>query len=179
MSSLSRASMIAAALLALAGCDRETRDYRGLPLTETGPQLSSGMDPRGHSYEINAYQIGQGQRYYMAFNCVGCHGLGGGGMGPPLIDDEWRYGSNMEDIVRSILGGRPNGMPAFNGRITEQQAWQIAAFVRSLGAHTPLDTRPGRTEDMQSREPLSLEKPMPPIRVTPDQDTSTKEDNPE
>jgi cytochrome c oxidase cbb3-type subunit 3 len=179
MSSPFRISLAIAAALALNGCDRETRDYRGKPLPETGPQLTSGLDARGHAYEINAFQISQGQRYYMAFNCAGCHGLGGGGMGPPLIDDEWRYGGNMEDIVRSILGGRPNGMPAFNGRITEQQAWQIAAFVRSLGAHTPADTRPGRTDDMQSREPLSLEEPMPPVKASPDQDTSTKEDNPE
>lgn len=179
MSSLCRASMVAAALMAVAGCDRETRDYRGSPLPETGPQLSSGLDPRGHSYEINAFHISNGARYYTAFNCNGCHGSGGGGMGPPLIDDEWRYGGNMEDIVRSILGGRPNGMPAFNGRITEQQAWEIAAYVRSLGAHTPADTRAGRTDDVQSREPLSLEEPMAPTRATPEQDTSTKEDNPE
>ncbi len=115
----------------------------------------------------------------MAFNCVGCHGMGGGGMGPPLIDDEWRYGAEMEDIVRTILDGRPQGMPAFRGRITETQAWQLAAFVRSLGAHTPVDTRPGRTDGMSTREPLSLEE-APEIRdVTAAEDAATPEDNPE
>ena len=179
MSSHCRISLAAMALLALAGCDRERRDYRGQPVAETGPVLASGVDPRGQAYQINAFQIAQGQRWYMAFNCVGCHGTGGGGMGPPLIDDEWRYGGEIEDIVRSILDGRPNGMPSFDGRITENQAWQIAAYVRSLGAHTPMDTRPGRTDDLMAREPLSLEEAMPPRRVTPEQDSATPEDNPE
>jgi cytochrome c oxidase cbb3-type subunit III len=179
MSSLSRTSLAALAVLALAGCDREQRAYRGQPVAETGPVLASGVDPRGEAYQVNAWQISQGQRWYMAFNCVGCHGTGGGGMGPPLIDDEWRYGAAMEDIVRSILGGRPNGMPAFGGRITEDQAWQLAAFVRSLGAHTPMDTRPGRTDDLMTREPLSLEEEPPIRRVTPEEDAATLEDNPE
>jgi cytochrome c oxidase cbb3-type subunit III len=165
--------------LALAGCDRETRDYRGRPVGESGPVLASGVDPRGKAYEINAFQIAQGQRYYMAFNCVGCHGTGGGGMGPPLMDDEWRYGGQMEDIVRTILDGRPQGMPSFQGRITENQAWQIAAFVRSLSAQTPADTRSGRTDDMMTREPLSLEEQTPINRVTPAEDAATPEDNPE
>ncbi|MFN3725487.1 MAG: c-type cytochrome [Allosphingosinicella sp.] len=179
MSSPCRTSLALLALLALAGCDRERRDYRGQPVAETGPVLASGVDPRAEAYQINAWQIGQGQRWYMAFNCVGCHGMGGGGMGPPLIDDEWRYGGEMEDIVRTILDGRPNGMPSFDGRITGNQAWQIAAFVRSLGAHTPMDTRPGRTEDLMAREPLSLEERMPPRRVTPEEDAATLEANPE
>ena len=179
MSSPSRISLALLALVALAACDRERRDYRGEPVSEVGPILASGVDPRGKTYETNAFHISQGQRYYVAFNCLGCHGLGGGGMGPPLIDDEWRYGGEMEDIVRTILEGRPQGMPAFKGRIAESQAWQIAAFVRSLGAHTPADTRPGRTDDMMSREPLSLEEPMEPRKVTPEEDQATPEDNPE
>ena len=167
------------ALLALAGCDREKRDYRGQPVSETRPILASGADPRGQAYQVNAWHIGQGQRYSTAFNCLGCHGLGGGGMGPPLIDDEWRYGGEIEDIVRTILDGRPNGMPAFRGRITESQAWQIAAFVRSLSAQTPMDTRPGRTDDMSTREPLSLEEKVPIRNVGAAEDAATPEDNPE
>jgi cytochrome c oxidase cbb3-type subunit 3 len=179
MSSPCRISLLLVGLVALAGCDRERRDYRGTPVAETRPVAASGVDPRASAYQVNAVQIGQGQRLYMAFNCAGCHGTGGGGMGPPLIDDEWRYGGQIEDIVRTILDGRPNGMPAFRGRITENQAWQIAAFVRSLSAQTPMDTRPGRTDDLSTREPLSLEERTPIRRVTPGQDAATGEDNPE
>jgi cytochrome c oxidase cbb3-type subunit III len=179
MSSPFRISLAAVALLALGGCDRERRDYRGAVVSESRPILASGVDPRGPAYEINAWHISQGQRWYTSFNCVGCHGTGGGGMGPPLMDDEWRYGGEIEDIVRTILDGRPQGMPAFRGRITENQAWQIAAFVRSLSAQTPMDTRSGRTEGLMAREPLSLEERPPIRRVTPEQDAATLEDNPE
>ena len=34
--------------------------------------------------------------------------------------------------MQSILQGRPNGMPAFGGKLPESEAWKIAAFVRSL-----------------------------------------------
>src|ERR1044071_3848683 len=43
--------------------------------------------------ETNAYAIAEGKRLYTQLNCVGCHANGGGGMGPPLMDDKWIYGS--------------------------------------------------------------------------------------
>jgi cytochrome c oxidase cbb3-type subunit 3 len=77
--------------------------------------------------------VADGKRLYGEMNCLGCHGpAGGGGMGPPFADAEWIYGSDPENIVQSILQGRPNGMPSFGGRLPEAEAWKIAAFVRSL-----------------------------------------------
>ena len=70
-------------------------------------------------------------------------------MGPPLMDDEWVYGSDPENIVATIVEGRPNGMPSFRGRITNQQLWQIAAYVRALAGLTPKAPSPGRDDDMQ------------------------------
>ena len=159
MSSPSRNSLALLALLALAGCDREERESRGEPLPETGALASS--DPRAGDYENNAFHIAEGQRWFTWMNCVGCHAMGGGGMGPPLMDSEWRYGGRMEDIVETILKGRPNGMPAFQGRITEQQAWQLAAFVRSLSARNRQDALGGRTEDISNVEPPTLQEKRP------------------
>ena len=45
-------------------------------------------------------------------NCVGCHSHGGGGMGPALMDGQWRYGGRIDQIATTIAEGRPNGMPA-------------------------------------------------------------------
>ena len=53
-------------------------------------------------------------------------------MGPPLMDDQWIYGSAPANIVATILEGRPNGMPAFRGKIPDHQAMQLAAYVRSI-----------------------------------------------
>ena len=162
----------AALLLLLTACDRETRDYRGRPLPETA---AIAGDPRAAAYERNAYHIAQGARLYSWMNCVGCHAHGGGGMGPPLMDDEWRYGGSMEAIVTTILHGRPNGMPAFQGRITEQQAWQLAAWVRAQSAQPRQDALPGRADELRNTEPLTLEERKPVRRTTPKADDATQE----
>jgi cytochrome c oxidase cbb3-type subunit 3 len=48
------------------------------------------------------------------------------------MDDEWIYGSSAANVFWTIMEGRPQGMPAYGGRIVEDQAWRIAAYVRSL-----------------------------------------------
>ena len=77
-------------------------------------------------------QIAAGRQLFQAYNCVGCHFNGGGGMGPALMDDNWIYGSSMENIASTIREGRPNGMPTFRGMVSGDQVWQLAAYVRSL-----------------------------------------------
>src|SRR4051794_8116437 len=91
-------------------------------LSELNPGGSATTNPPViNKYEENAYALSQGQQFYNKFNCVGCHSHGGGGMGPALMDDEWIYGSNPEQIFATIVQGRPNGMPAFGGKIPEFQ----------------------------------------------------------
>jgi len=101
MSSPFRVSLllIGAATLLLAACDREERHSRSKPIGETVPAGQSpdtiwpggaqepALDPRAKLYDNNAQAIAQGQTLYMQMNCVGCHFHGGGGMGPPLMDD--------------------------------------------------------------------------------------------
>ena len=151
-------------LLALAACGRETRDYRSTAMNESA---------RAAAFEGNAWHVAQGQRLFAWMNCSGCHSHGGGGMGPPLRDDEWRYGGTMEDIVATILNGRPGGMPSFRGRITEDQAWQLAAFVRTLSAQTRHDIRPARADEPANVPPMDLDRPKPMRRVSPTQDQRT------
>jgi cytochrome c oxidase cbb3-type subunit 3 len=97
-------------------------------------------------------------------NCSGCHSNGGGGMGPALIDDQWIYGSSIENIVATIREGRPNGMPSFRGKITDDQIWQIAAYVVSMGGKVPSAAATSRDDSMsnlpgESRRDSSFEKP--------------------
>jgi cytochrome c oxidase cbb3-type subunit 3 len=76
----------------------------------------------------------QGRQLYQAFNCAGCHGgSGGGGIGPPLADDEWIYGGSAANIYATIVQGRPNGMPAFGPSLQGEAVWKLAAYVRSFG----------------------------------------------
>jgi cytochrome c oxidase cbb3-type subunit 3 len=113
-------------------------------------------------YEGNAYALSEGQRLFSAYNCVGCHAHGGGGSGPPLMDDQWIYGGEPQQVYLTIVQGRPNGMPSFRGKIPENQVWQLAAYVRSLSGQASLAASPGRDDHMQSTPPPNAIKKAEP-----------------
>jgi cytochrome c oxidase cbb3-type subunit 3 len=135
---------ILAVTVVTGACKREERAFQQ-PETGTGN-------------EQNAYAVSEGKRLFSAYNCQGCHSMGGGGMGPALMDEVWLYGGKPEDIVSTIVGGRPNGMPSFRDRIPEPQVWQLAAYVRSMGGGLRKDTAPVRDDHMQGRPPESMTK---------------------
>ena len=154
-------SLVAVALLA--GCGRETRDWNNAMLQR---------QDRAASYRGNAWHIAQGGRLFVWMNCAGCHSHGGGGMGPALRDAKWRYGSSMENIVATILNGRPNGMPPFRDRITEDQAWELAAYVTSLSIRTRKDALSARGDEPANVEPPTLDERKHPRAVTPEEDAA-------
>lgn len=97
-------------------------------VSDAGPEEAS----RGDRYEGNVYATDDGRRLYSWYNCSGCHGEGGGSIGPPLWDADWTYGGSPEDIAESIIQGRPEGMPAFGGRIPADHVWKLVAYLRQL-----------------------------------------------
>jgi cytochrome c oxidase cbb3-type subunit 3 len=115
-------------------------------------------DPSG--YERTSFAVSQGAQLFRFYNCVGCHARGGGGIGVAFLDDQWIYGSAPEQIYQTIVEGRPNGMPSFRSKLTEQQVWQLTAYVRAMGRLEPAVLRPARDDHMQARPPLSLQDPM-------------------
>jgi cytochrome c oxidase cbb3-type subunit 3 len=164
--------LIALGLLALAACEREERHYRPTPAAAARNQTisMSTLQAGGVSvpiivpneYEESAYAVAEGQRLYRWYNCNGCHANGGGGMGPPLMDDLWIYGSAPANIVATILEGRPNGMPSFRGKIPDHQAMQIAAYVRSMSGLLAKDVAPGRTDRLSAKNPESATDQLTP-----------------
>jgi cytochrome c oxidase cbb3-type subunit 3 len=163
--------------LALAGCKREERDYRPTPAAAARAQMIalSPLQPGGshptlvvpNEYEESAYAVSEGQRLYRWYNCNGCHANGGGGNGPALMDDQWIYGSAPANIVATILEGRPNGMPAFGGKIPDRQAMQIAAYVRSMSGLLAKDVAPGRTDHLSAKKPESSTEQLTPKASAP------------
>ena len=139
---LDRALPFCVALAAMAACGQENRDFREVPpagsateavgLSELKPGGGAPIESTTVSYEDNAYALSQGRMLYQRMNCVGCHFHGGGGIGPALMDDEWIYGSDPSQIFKTIVEGRPNGMPSFKGKLGNQEVWRIVAYVRSL-----------------------------------------------
>lgn len=105
--------------------------------------------------ENNSWAMAEGKRLYEAYNCVGCHAHGGGGMGPPLMDEKWIYGHSPEQVYATIVEGRPNGMPSFRGKISNDQVWEIVAYVRSLSGLTNQWAANGRDDHIKGTSPPS------------------------
>jgi cytochrome c oxidase cbb3-type subunit III len=165
-------------LFTTTGCKREERGFRVTPpgaeshnmvaQSELHPGLKSPVAEVKNEYEENAYAMSEGKNLFQQYNCSGCHAQGGGGIGPPLIDDKWIYGSQPQNIFSTIVEGRPNGMPTFRNRISENQVWQLVAFVRSMGRYVPKDAAPSRDDHMQIKPAeTSKEKQAPKQAATP------------
>ena len=160
--------LIVAAIVTSSGCKREQRAFHEQPpvvhtvdsntVMQLPPGASLPVQNVKNDYEQNAYALSEGKRLFSAYNCNGCHSMGGGGMGPALMDEKWIYGGKPEEIFSTIVAGRPNGMPSFRGRVPDFQIWQLAAYVRSMSGQLHKDAAPTRDDHMQARPPESMTK---------------------
>jgi cytochrome c oxidase cbb3-type subunit 3 len=149
-------------LPSLMSCKREERDFRANPPSATTGNnvIMSGLQPGPamiqpvamNPYEDNAYAVSEGKALFDQMNCSGCHSHGGGGIGPALTDDDWIYGSDPQNIFATIVEGRPNGMPAFRGKISNYQVWKLVAYVRALGGLQGKAIRTTRDDHMMFKE---------------------------
>lgn len=91
-----------------------------------------------------------GQKVYMSAGCNGCHGgTGGGGMGPPLSNEIWIYGSDDDTLFRLIALGsdglKAQGfnrkgseavvgpMPPHGGIVKSNgDMWKIISWIRKI-----------------------------------------------
>lgn len=166
-------------LALLAGCEREQRHFQperhnagpnesavrqslNQPAMALGGYVKSPAENIS-MYDDNAYAVAEGKRLFRWYNCNGCHANGGGGMGPPLMDSEWRYGSEPAAIFATIMQGRPNGMPSFGGHIPEDQVWKLVAFVRAMGGGVRTDVAPSRADSLYPGKPENFRSPQPAI----------------
>lgn len=84
--------------------------------------------------------------YAGAGNCVSCHGADGKGDGPAgaALDPaprnlhaaaEYKYGAGDHGVFRTIkYGVEGTGMAPLEGLLTDEQIWQVTAYVRSVQA---------------------------------------------
>ncbi len=111
------------------------------PLAGAEPVISEGQD---NPIEMSEESVAAGRQTYGRF-CRSCHGLGadGAGMTPPpgsmpanLVDDEWDHGSTDTEIFTVIKEGvGPKfDMDAWEGRITDDEIWQVINFLRDLAS---------------------------------------------
>ena len=91
--------------------------------------------PIKNPYEGDKKAIASGAQLFVGYNCLDCHGAdGSGAMGPSFQDGRWHFGGSPGDVFESIYQGRPDGMPAWGGRISNEQIWMLTAYVRTLSS---------------------------------------------
>jgi quinol-cytochrome oxidoreductase complex cytochrome b subunit/mono/diheme cytochrome c family protein len=89
--------------------------------------------------------------------CLSCHAADGTGSemkdGMPTIPDfssaAWQASVSNAQLVVSILDGKGTQMPAFRERVSDDQAQDLAAYVRSFGPATPSSAMPASDFEKQ------------------------------
>jgi mono/diheme cytochrome c family protein len=114
--------------------------------------------PKGqlkNPYTGNEEAIKAGRGFFFGFGCNGCHGgTGGGGMGPPINNVVWVYGSDDDTLFRLITLGSDElqkrgyfrkgmenvvaPMPPVGQLVdSADNLWKIIAFIRSIYTGDP------------------------------------------
>ena len=102
-------------------------------------------EPQANPIEMSEDSVRAGRRVFGRF-CRSCHGMraDGQGMTAPsgsrpanLVDDQWDHGSTDGEIFAVIREGVPPAydMDAWEGRITDDDIWNIINFLRDLAAN--------------------------------------------
>jgi len=115
-------------LLSLAACsDPDTNVSSGiaaapppLPVTKAAAAPASDFPV----YTDASSEVAEGARLFGYKRCAECHSDAGIMLGAGT--------GNIDTIATAIRDGRPGGMPAYGGKLTDAQIWQIAAFVKAL-----------------------------------------------
>jgi cytochrome c oxidase cbb3-type subunit 3 len=104
------------------------------PGVQPGIHPQTVLGPVRDPYAGDASAIASGRQLFVGMNCAGCHSsYGGGAIGPSLRDSLWIYGNQDAQIFSSIAEGRPNGMPAWGGRLPDDVIWRLVAYIKTLG----------------------------------------------
>ncbi len=128
--------------------------------------------------------VKEGRRLFMSNGCSGCHGLGGGGgMGKPILDDEWNFGSDDETLYKLIKGQIPQQtMPKTFAALPDEQVWKLLAYVRSLYKGDPSLINWGLTPPPDAAARIAaLARPVSaftPPKGLQDMEITTPSDNP-
>lgn len=96
-------------------------------------------------------------------NCASCHGADGKGsksIGTPNFTDE-AFQSSVSDstLQTAIEKGKDGVMPAWSGKLTQQQIATLVKYVRSLGPETGAKPGPAPNQNVASSNQPAASKP--------------------
>jgi mono/diheme cytochrome c family protein len=106
----------------------------GLGLLLLSPPPGFGQGKKLNPYTGKPDAIQQGRALYLQQGCGACHGvMGGGGMGAPLLDDLWKFGSDDATLFKLIKGQiEQQTMPKIWGHLPDDDVWKLIAYIRSI-----------------------------------------------
>jgi cytochrome c oxidase cbb3-type subunit 3 len=114
--------------------EKELQDARAQQATylaqlqgKSNEEILNDPDKRGYAFSL--------AKVLFADNCAACHQSGGAGLigkYPNLVDDDWLWGGNYQQIETTIREGRHGNMPGFKKRLSEAQIEDAAEYVLSL-----------------------------------------------
>jgi cytochrome c oxidase cbb3-type subunit III len=111
----------------------------GVPLAAQNPQAKNPL-------EGNADAIKYGMGLFRS-RCADCHGMDARGIRGPDITQVWASGRTDDGLFKTIKGGVPNTEMPANPRISDPEAWQILAYLRTLAAPAPSDPPRGNAQN--------------------------------
>ncbi len=126
---LSYACAAALSVFALSACSDPVPDAAASPAPVAplpATKLALGGGAEFPIYKDTSSEVAEGARLYGWKRCAECHSDGGVILGAG--------NGNIDTIATAIRDGRPGGMPAYSGKLTDAQIWQLAAFVKALDA---------------------------------------------
>jgi cytochrome c oxidase cbb3-type subunit 3 len=85
-----------------------------------------------HAEKGTTRLIAEGKKEFGA-RCASCHGPDGkGGIGPDLTSKKFKYGRSAPEVTRSVIEGRPGGMPGFKNDLSHEKIEGLVQYVLSL-----------------------------------------------
>jgi len=123
------------------------------------------------SLSVSEEAVEQGEALYQA-NCAGCHGDQGKGDSPEaarlgtalpdLSAQAFMAEKSGQDLFQAITQGVEPDMPAFAEKLTEDERWALATYLRSLTFVTPAEE-----PLIAQSSPAAGSTPAPPGEITP------------
>ena len=136
---------------ALAVCSLEPASSQspGATTAESAPLTAEQVAALKNPVPFSSDSIAAGKKLYLVNNCAACHGSDGkalldivAGNATDLTDPSiWNNGTAPGQIFKSLRDGAGPKMPAFKGKIQDDDLWRLVDFIQSLW---PADRQPAK-----------------------------------
>jgi putative heme-binding domain-containing protein len=98
------------------------------------PAAQAKTDRETNPLAGNALAVKQGQNIFRG-RCAVCHGIDAKGYrGSDLTTGDWVHGGSDRQIFRTITTGVPGTEMPGSGNLSEDEVWQLIAYLRTLSA---------------------------------------------